>query len=183
MSPRGRQAIRYTRRGRSIATEIELSTIRSIQVVSIVCASCRPLQDTSKSQPSSQRGKLCGSKPLRPCSLLRSPSVRGYPASSGYRYCVGCNCPRSVQTTARNVAIGGRWTALYGCILVRCKCLNPEASGIIFVTSRKWSAGVWWYQKFSYICRASEAVVSARGLRYVAQVDIFALGENQSGEI
>nr|DAK48582.1 MAG TPA: hypothetical protein [Caudoviricetes sp.] len=23
--------------------------------------------------------------------------------------------------------------------------------------------GVWWYQNFAYICRASEAVVSARG--------------------
>ena len=42
--------------------------------------------------------------------------------------------------------------------------------------------GCWWYQNFVYICRASEAVVSARGLRYVAQVGIFALGENQSGE-
>nr|DAK16986.1 MAG TPA: hypothetical protein [Caudoviricetes sp.]DAK47915.1 MAG TPA: hypothetical protein [Caudoviricetes sp.] len=35
---------------------------------------------------------------------------------------------------------------------------------------------IWWYQKISYLCRASEAVVSARGLRYVAQVGIIALG-------
>nr|DAQ65633.1 MAG TPA: hypothetical protein [Caudoviricetes sp.] len=35
---------------------------------------------------------------------------------------------------------------------------------------------IWWYQKIIYLCRAIEAVVSARSLRYVTQVGIFALG-------
>nr|DAX81448.1 MAG TPA: hypothetical protein [Caudoviricetes sp.] len=55
---------------------------------------------------------------------------------------------------------GMHYVAVYSCVA------NVQAlrrANIISVTSRKWSACVWWYQNFAYICRASEAVASARG--------------------
>nr|DAK47912.1 MAG TPA: hypothetical protein [Caudoviricetes sp.] len=41
-----------------------------------------------------------------------------------------CNCPRSVQTIAQNVAIGGRWTALSSYAYGRCKCPKLRSSYI-----------------------------------------------------
>nr|DAP74177.1 MAG TPA: hypothetical protein [Caudoviricetes sp.] len=61
--------------------------------------------------------------------------MRGCLASCGYRYCAGCNCPRSVQTIARYIAIDGWRTILCGCVFVRCKCLNAEGLSTLAYTA------------------------------------------------
>jgi hypothetical protein len=61
-------------------------------------------------------------------------------------------------------------------LLAKDAIIQQQQDHIAKLTLALTRSSIWRYQKISYLCRASEAVVSARGLRYVTQVGIFALG-------